>query len=321
MYYVYKITNLINDKIYVGYHWSPDITNDKYLGSGVNIIKAVKKYGPDNFKREIIAEFKTLEDALDLEKEIVNEEFVLREDTYNLAVGGNGGFPIGCAHNINKIGMFCPKLNKNVYVTKDDLESMIEMGYIVGSSTKGRIAISKGNSISYCQQEDLEQYLNAGWSIGGSSTSERICISHRTYGLKYIPEDEITQYLNSGWVRGNLYAGINKGKIFINNGKINKRINHDELQTYTKLGWYEGRKQVCVKGWKKVFNSKTGEVKQVSPEAAKVLIESGWEYGNGNKKQNLYKKLINNGVESKMISLADLDIYTKQGWKLGQLKK
>jgi hypothetical protein len=48
---IYKITNLINNKIYVG----KDSKNDpKYLGSGLYINRAIKKYGKENFKKEIL---------------------------------------------------------------------------------------------------------------------------------------------------------------------------------------------------------------------------------------------------------------------------
>jgi hypothetical protein len=43
--YVYKIINIINGKIYIGKHSSTDINRDSYLGSGIAIAKAIKKYG------------------------------------------------------------------------------------------------------------------------------------------------------------------------------------------------------------------------------------------------------------------------------------
>lgn len=91
-YYVYKTTNLINGKIYIGQHASIDIGNDQYIGSGDIIKKAIRKYGHKNFKREILFSFDSLDEAYAKEKDIVTEEFLDREDTYNVRVGGVGMF-------------------------------------------------------------------------------------------------------------------------------------------------------------------------------------------------------------------------------------
>ena len=88
-YTVYKTTNLINNKIYVGLHATSNI-NDNYLGSGVFLKKAIKKYGYQNFKKEILHVFENKKDMINKEKEIVNEEFILRKDTYNMSKGGYG---------------------------------------------------------------------------------------------------------------------------------------------------------------------------------------------------------------------------------------
>lgn len=92
MYYIiYKTTNLINDKIYVGYH-STDNLDDSYLGSGKILKQSIEKNGVDNFKREILYVFPSKQEALQKEKELVTEDFVQREDTYNMKVGGEGGW-------------------------------------------------------------------------------------------------------------------------------------------------------------------------------------------------------------------------------------
>ena len=92
MYYlVYKITNLINSKVYVGVHKTTDI-NDSYMGSGQLVKAAILKYGLDNFKKEILFDFKTEKEMFKKEAEIVNLAFIERKDTYNLNVGGYGGF-------------------------------------------------------------------------------------------------------------------------------------------------------------------------------------------------------------------------------------
>lgn len=90
-YLVYKITNLINNKIYIGIHRTKN-KNDDYIGSGINIKRAIKKYGLENFKKEILFECKNAEEMAAKEAEIVTAEFLKRDDVYNLAKGGSLGW-------------------------------------------------------------------------------------------------------------------------------------------------------------------------------------------------------------------------------------
>lgn len=87
---VYKTTNLVNGKIYIGVH-KQTRSKDWYIGSGRAFSTAVKKYGRESFSKEVLFEYSTAKEAYDKEAELVNEEFVSREDTYNLVVGGRGG--------------------------------------------------------------------------------------------------------------------------------------------------------------------------------------------------------------------------------------
>ena len=89
-YYVYQIRNLINNKVYVGAHQTDNL-EDGYMGSGIQITRAIKKYGLDNFQKIILKFFDTAEAMFGEEAEIVDRDFVLREDTYNLCEGGYGG--------------------------------------------------------------------------------------------------------------------------------------------------------------------------------------------------------------------------------------
>lgn len=50
-YYLYRITNLVNNKVYVGMHRSESLDNN-YMGSGKLIQQAINKYGVDKFKKE-----------------------------------------------------------------------------------------------------------------------------------------------------------------------------------------------------------------------------------------------------------------------------
>lgn len=100
-YIVYQTVNKINNKIYIGVHGTEIDEFDGYIGNGVSIYRpatymnpktpfqyAVKKYGIKNFIRTTIKEFENEEDAYKLEEQLVNEQFLKREDVYNLALGG-----------------------------------------------------------------------------------------------------------------------------------------------------------------------------------------------------------------------------------------
>ena len=55
-YIVYLTTNLVNNKTYVGKHRVVgDLFDDEYIGSGSIMLSAIKKYGKNNFKKDILA--------------------------------------------------------------------------------------------------------------------------------------------------------------------------------------------------------------------------------------------------------------------------
>ena len=88
--YFYRIENLINGKFYFGVHGT-DILADGYIGSGKRLKYAIKKYGIENFKKEILEFFDKYQEALDYEAEVVNKDLVLNPNCYNLKKGGIGG--------------------------------------------------------------------------------------------------------------------------------------------------------------------------------------------------------------------------------------
>lgn len=90
-YTIYKITNKLDGKIYIGKHQTKDL-NDGYFGSGKRLKYAQRKYGIENFEKEILFQFDNEADMNAKEAELVTEEFCLREDTYNLCPGGKGGW-------------------------------------------------------------------------------------------------------------------------------------------------------------------------------------------------------------------------------------
>jgi hypothetical protein len=85
---IYKITNLINKKIYVGF----DSKNRKlYYGSGLIIKQVIKKYGKENFKKEIL-EYVKEDNWQKREKYWIKKlNSIDKKIGYNITEGGEGG--------------------------------------------------------------------------------------------------------------------------------------------------------------------------------------------------------------------------------------
>lgn len=90
-YYIYKITNKINNKIYVGKHLDKSNSIDNYMGSGVVLKNAQKKYGIENFSKEILEEC-SKEDANQRERFWISKLNSSNHNVgYNITQGGDGG--------------------------------------------------------------------------------------------------------------------------------------------------------------------------------------------------------------------------------------
>lgn len=89
-YTIYRTTNLINGKFYIGKH-KTNIINDNYFGSGIAVTQAIKKYGKENFIKEILFVFNNELDMNNKEKELVNEILISNFLCYNNGLGGEGG--------------------------------------------------------------------------------------------------------------------------------------------------------------------------------------------------------------------------------------
>lgn len=88
--FIYKTTNTINNKFYIGMH-STDNLNDGYLGSGKRLWYSIRKYGKENHKIEIIEFFENREKLKIREIEIVNEKLLQNPMCMNIGLGGEGG--------------------------------------------------------------------------------------------------------------------------------------------------------------------------------------------------------------------------------------
>jgi hypothetical protein len=206
MNYLYKITNLVNSKIYIGVH-KTDNVNDGYMGSGTAIRRAIVKYGIENFTKEILGQFDTYEEALLQEEQIVNLEFLRRKDVYNKRTGGIGGFehinnlPASERNNVRafraKMASGELKPGGTANWTEESYRKMREAG-LRGSAVGVQRALSDES-----RAKRKESFAKNGHAKGEKNSQFGTCwVTHSELGNKKINKTEINEFLSLGYTKG-----------------------------------------------------------------------------------------------------------------------
>jgi group I intron endonuclease len=156
--YIYKTTNTINGKIYVGQHKAE--TFDKYYkGSGQLLARAFKKYGKTNFTCEILATAETKEELNALEVYWIDR--LAARDTeigYNITEGGEG--TVGYQHTEEaKLKMSVAKKGKPLTAKHCKAISQSNSGRKL--SEESRLKISKANTGKKHTEETRQKLRDA----------------------------------------------------------------------------------------------------------------------------------------------------------------
>ncbi len=209
-FFVYQTTNLLNGKVYVGVHRTINI-NDGYLGSGKRMLYAIKKYGRQNFIREILYLAVSKEDAEYQERLIVNPVFLIRNDVYNLAIGGKNCEPY-------------PRTEEQKIQARENLRK----------AAAKHLDLLKNNQeyrVSYVNKASRAQKLKI--QIHGNSFK----------GKKHTAESKAKVGAKSR-IHQKGTGNSSYGKIFMHNLElgINAKIRSEEIASYIILGWIKGRK-------------------------------------------------------------------------------
>jgi group I intron endonuclease len=213
-FYIYIVTNLLNNKQYIGQHASND-ESDSYYGSGKILERSIKKYGKNNFKREII-QYCDYEMELD-ECEIywIKELNTKVPNGYNLTDGGEGGRGMIISMRVRKKQSEMMKGNKiwlGKHHTKESNQKnrVKHLGKITSPETRQKI--SKANMGKKRSEEfKLNDALHKMGDLNPAKTPEtRIKISKKLKG-KFM--GEINPMAKSSRKRKNLEELKNKGII------------------------------------------------------------------------------------------------------------
>lgn len=90
-YTVYKTINNLDGMFYIGVHKTKNV-NDMYFGSGLWLKRAIRKYGKENFTKQILFIFSNPEEAYLKEIELLTQELINSQLCYNMREGGHGGW-------------------------------------------------------------------------------------------------------------------------------------------------------------------------------------------------------------------------------------
>lgn len=242
-YYVYQITNLSNGKIYVGKHKSAKHPFENgYFGSGKQITAAIKKYGIDNFKKEVLYYCNDAHEMAVKESEIVTEDFVKRLDTYNMHKGGYGGWD---HHNgtdahleASKRGgrSSAKKLNEFIAEQKINNTQWWQNWYANVVENNKEMTIRAKSPKSIAKRKNT--FTNIKHQQGEKNSQfGRIWISNVL--TKEVKRITISDSIPEGWVRGK--KGHLIKECWVNNGVKEHFIDLSKKQEYLDKGFSSGR--------------------------------------------------------------------------------
>jgi len=171
-YTIYKTTNLINGKFYIGQHITED-ENDSYIGSGTYLSNAVNKYGKENFGKDILFIFDNFDDMNNKEIEIVDEEFISKDDNYNLSLGGHN--PRDNVKTTKNRFNAIDKDGNIINIRNDDPRFLSRE--LVGNNT-GKVSVRDINGITYLVNVNDSRYVSGELisTTVGQTHSKDICI-------------------------------------------------------------------------------------------------------------------------------------------------
>jgi len=208
-YTIYKVTNLLDSKYYIGKHMTKNL-DDGYMGSGKLIRRAIKKHGIENFKKEILHVFDDEETMNAKEAELV----IVSEETYNLTNGGLGSW----SHINSNEELRKAKTIKAREITNQILQQ--KYGY------NWRTILGKLGAKANLEKNGINQK----WLIAGQTSF---------LGKKHT--DESKKKIGKANCKNTGEKNSQYGTMWITDGEKNKKIKKTDLDFWIKKNWRQGR--------------------------------------------------------------------------------
>lgn len=335
--YIYKITNKLNNKVYVGKRVS-ETFDEKYWGSGKAIKNSILKYGLDNFTRDILEWCSSDEELNDREKYWIKElKANQKQYGYNFTDGGTGGNTIKYLSEEEK-EVRLEKISKTKANYSDEQKEelhnklskalsaaqkkLYENGY--ENNNKGRKWYTNGTEDKMCFECPEGYWLgrshnNIDYEKVSKSLTGKV-IYNNGINEKFFRQDDI---IPEGWTIGRL-PGVSKkqaekirGRVPYNNGKIEIRC----LPGTEPAGFIKGVLPATIEKMVQTRREsgtyiKTEETKnKLSYSTSKLWEDKNYREQQSNAHKN--KKLMHKGEVEKQVNINEVDMYLQDGWEFG----
>lgn len=223
--YIYITTNTSNGKRYIGQRraFEGDISEDKYLGSGTLLQRAVKKYGEHCFKKEIIEYCNSIEELNDAEQKWISFYDAVRSDMfYNIAAGGAAG-DTWTGRTDEEKDRFRDAIRVSNHQRKrnaDNIKGSLNPAFGKRWCNDGKRnyllmedeIVSNGFSHGMIRTKEHNYKIamaNKGKKHNYSSTRDRHCYNDGKSN-RFLLSDEIKDYEANGWRKGMIHTDRRK---------------------------------------------------------------------------------------------------------------
>lgn len=225
------------------------------MGSGTRLKATYKKYGMENFEKEILKFFNTRKEASEYEAEMVTETLIKDDNCYNIKKGGDDFDLSGLvsvfdtkekknifipqekfyygnisgryvAQTYGKVNVLRKEDNERLTITREEFNKNKDK-YI--TFAKGKVTVKDKYNNFYQVSIDDERYKNGElvpvWSGRKHNAQDIENMKKTLKQINHQQRDKNSQY----------------GTCWITNGETNKKVKKEELDFYVSDGWHKGR--------------------------------------------------------------------------------
>lgn len=228
---------------------------DGYMGSGTRLKATYKKYGMENFEKEILKFFNTRKEASDYEAEMVTETLIKENNCYNIKKGGDDFDLSGL------VSVFDTKEKKNIFIPQERFYyENIRGRYVAQMHGKVNVLRKEDNERLIITQEEFNKNKDKYITFGKGKVTVKdkynnfyqVSVDDERYkngelvpvwsGRKHNAQDiekmkkTLKQINHQQGDKNSQY-----GTCWITNGEINKKVKKEELDFYVSDGWHKGR--------------------------------------------------------------------------------